>query len=106
MDQALLSRFSQEIYFRLPNLSEIHNIFSHYLPECSNIAEEMFVGFEGKSGRDISNVAKDIARKYLQIRIVEKQDTTDIKKILETYLLEAVQQQKIIATEESKVLGK
>jgi AAA+ superfamily predicted ATPase len=86
MDEALLSRFGQQIYFRLPVLPEIHHIFSFYIPEFSEIPTEKFSHFIGKSGRDISNIAKDIARKYLQMHIVQNNTSVDMKTLLEDYL--------------------
>lgn len=83
MDPALLSRFSQQMFFRLPDTKEIQAIFSFYIPDAAYISHEEFASLEWKSGRDIKNMAESIARKYLQEKIVAGNETVHIRALIQ-----------------------
>ena len=83
MDPALLSRFSQQMFFRLPDTKEIQSIFSFYIPDAAHISHEEFASLEWKSGRDIKNMAESIARKYLQEKIVAGNETVHIRALIQ-----------------------
>ncbi len=85
LDSALLSRFSRQVFFRLPNTAEIRHILSLYIPAAKNISDNSLVKLEGKSGRDLKNIAEDIARKYLEEKIILKSEP-DIEILLQKYL--------------------
>lgn len=87
MDAALLSRFSRQVYFRLPDISEIRHILTFYIPEARELNNESIQKLEGKSGRDIKNITEDIARKYLEAEVINK-SPKDINIILQEYLQE------------------
>ncbi|MDQ1343872.1 MAG: hypothetical protein QG650_592 [Patescibacteria group bacterium] len=71
MDPALLSRFARQVYFRNPNENEAKLIFGHYLPAATAVDPETLAVLDGKSGRDIRNLSEDVARKYLQRKVIE-----------------------------------
>lgn len=87
MDEALLSRFSRQVYFRLPNTPEIRHILTFYIPEARELSDKSIQKIEGKSGRDIKNIAEDIARKYMEAEVINKAPK-DINIILQEYLQE------------------
>lgn len=74
MDPALLSRFSQKVFFRNPQTPEIRRIFSHYLPAAQSLPDSAFEGISGMSGRDLRNLSEDLAREYLRKKVVEGGD--------------------------------
>ena len=81
MDPALLSRFSRQVYFREPDLSEIPKILSYYLPQGSNLPSIDFDRLKGKSGRDIRNFAEDVARMHLQAKLIDG-ESSDVQNVL------------------------
>jgi AAA+ superfamily predicted ATPase len=46
MDEALLSRFSRQVFFRLPNAPEIKDILTFYIPEAKDLDEGLLHKFE------------------------------------------------------------
>ncbi len=86
MDPALLSRFSQQMFFRLPNNKEIQSIFSFYIPDAAHISLEDFSLLDGKSWRDVKNIAESIARKYLQEKIVAGNASVQIGSLIQESL--------------------
>jgi AAA+ superfamily predicted ATPase len=84
LDPALLSRFSRQVFFRLPNTEEIRHILSFYIPEAKNLSNESLAKLVWKSGRDLKNIAEDVARKYLEQEIILKQKP-DINMVLDQY---------------------
>lgn len=85
LDPALLSRFSRQVFFRLPDANEIRHIFSLYIPAASTLNDDLFVKLVWKSGRDIKNIAEDIVRIYMQ-EIVILKEKTNVEKVLNDYL--------------------
>jgi len=65
LDSALLSRFTKEIFFRLPKQLEIKSILNHYLwIEIEN--EELLKRLMWKSWRDLKQLSEDYARYYIK----------------------------------------
>lgn len=85
MDSALLSRFSQKVFFRNPVSSEVRRIFSHYLPAAASLDESDFEGLAGMSGRDLRNLSEDLAREYLRRKVVEGGEP-DIRVVIAEFL--------------------
>lgn len=85
MDPALLSRFSQKVFFRNPVSSEVRKIFSHYLPAAASLEDSDFDGLAGMSGRDLRNLSEDLAREYLRRKVVEGGEP-DIRTVIAEFL--------------------
>lgn len=46
LDPALLSRFSRQVFFRLPDINEIRHILSLYIPAAAKLGDDIFSKFE------------------------------------------------------------
>ena len=73
LDDALLSRFSEDLEFRLPNKEEIKKIFNFYIPGIE-ITDDMIKKLEKVSWRDIRNTAKQLSK----LAIKENKEVNDI----------------------------
>ncbi|MCP4523444.1 MAG: AAA family ATPase, partial [Candidatus Gracilibacteria bacterium] len=77
LDSALVSRSSLNINFRNPNTNEIESILNHYIPNLGQLSEDGIKVLNGKSGRDLSNLAKDFVSKLLKQNLAGDFDNTD-----------------------------
>ena len=69
LDLALLSRFSQQIEFRLPNEKEIVSILRYYLPILEGEwIEKIANKLKWKSWRDIKKISEDFARYIINLQ--------------------------------------
>ncbi len=85
MDEALLSRFSKQMFFRLPNMKEIRHILEFYIPESREIDNDSLITLKWKSWRDIKNISEDIARKFFEEKIIKNSNPV-MKQIISDYL--------------------
>jgi len=83
LDPALVSRFSQQIEFRLPNKEERKSILKYYLSflEENEFLDEISEKLEWKSWRDIKKLSEDFAR-YVMLKGIKWNYTNELKNYL------------------------
>ena len=79
LDQALLSRFTQQIFFRNPELKEIESILTHYL-WIKNIEENILKKLIWKSWRDLKNLSENFVRYFTKLSIDQDNDNLNKNK--------------------------
>lgn len=72
LDPALLSRFTQEIFFRKPKEQELNSIVNYYL-WIDLSGSKIFSKLLWNSGRDLKNICEDFARYFIK-ESLEKKD--------------------------------
>jgi SpoVK/Ycf46/Vps4 family AAA+-type ATPase len=96
LDPALLSRFSNQIFFDNPDRETIKGIIQYYLPSLWDMPEDMYNSLEWKSGRYITSLCTEYSRSYLYKVEKEKveKDKINQEELFKSLLIEEDKQNK------------